>query len=275
MWTIDTIPAYCITLERRSDRWKKFQDKSGINGLDLQRFIGVDGKTLDIKTDDRLTLGVKRNILKKFRRGHEEIDSAGAIGCALSHIALWQHMVDKGIQLMVIFEDDANVPDDFVSRANNCIKNSPILQNPDSWDLWLLGGIMGNLTEIPGDKVTVRSSGFLLLHAYVITLPTAKRLLSKVYPIERHIDYWISMYGQLYDLRIVTCPSLNIKQNIKIKSDISTVEKECDICNVPVDFKDTHQLVPNFQYRLGQLAEIVLVGLAGYWIYKRIYKDNS
>lgn len=274
MWTIDSIPAYCITLERRSDRWKKFQDKSGINGLDLQRFLGVDGKTIDIKSDDRLAMGVKRNILKKFRRGHEEIDSAGAIGCALSHIALWQYMMDNSIEIMAIFEDDANIPDDFITRSNNCIKTSPTLQDPNSWDVWLLGGIMGNLTEIPNDKTTVRASGFLLLHAYVITLQTAKKLLSKVYPIERHIDYWISMYGQLYDLRIVTCPTLNIKQNIKVKSDISTVEKECDICNVPTDFKTTHALVPYYRKRMGEAAELLIVGLVGYWLYKK-YMDKN
>ncbi len=274
MWTIESIPAYCITLERRSDRWKKFQDKSGINGLDLHRFLGVDGKTIDIKADDRITLGAKRNILKKFRRGHEEIDSVGAVGCALSHIALWQYMVDNGIEMMAIFEDDANIPDDFVSRANDCIKSSPILKNPDSWDIWLLGGLMGNLTEIPDDKVTVRTSGFLLLHGYILTLSTAKKLLSKVFPIERHIDYWISIFGQIYDLRIVTCPTLNIKQNIKIKSDISTVEKECDICNIPVDFKDTHELVPYYHKRMGEAAELLVVGLLGYWLYKKYMYKN-
>jgi len=62
-WSIDSIPSYCITLERRPDRWRRFQDQSGINGLDLKKFNGVDEKTLDIKNDARVSLYEKRNIL--------------------------------------------------------------------------------------------------------------------------------------------------------------------------------------------------------------------
>ena len=89
-WTIESIPAFCITLERRMDRWKRFQDQSGIDRLPVKRFIGVDGKTLDISTDNRVSTFTKRNIVTKSRRSHEELDSAGGVGCALSHIAVWQ-----------------------------------------------------------------------------------------------------------------------------------------------------------------------------------------
>jgi glycosyl transferase family 25 len=108
-WTIESIPAYCITLERRHDRWKRFQDQSGLHGLDVKRFVGVDGKTLDIKTDTRVTTLTKRNIMTKSRRSHEELDSIGGVGCALSHIAVWQHMVDTNQEVCLIFEDDAIV----------------------------------------------------------------------------------------------------------------------------------------------------------------------
>jgi hypothetical protein len=55
-------------------------------GLDVKRFIGVDGKTLDIKNDDRVTTLTKRNIAIKKRRSHEELDTIGGVGCAHYHI---------------------------------------------------------------------------------------------------------------------------------------------------------------------------------------------
>ena len=129
-WTIESIPAFCITLERRNDRWRRFQDQSGIDGLNLKKFMGVDGKTIDVKNDDRIALTTKRNIIAKHRRSHEELDSIGGVGCALSHIAVWKWMVDNNQELCLIFEDDAVVPPDFNERANQCIRESTILKHP-------------------------------------------------------------------------------------------------------------------------------------------------
>jgi hypothetical protein len=67
-WSIESVPSFCITLERREDRWRRFQDQSGIDGLNLKKFLGVDGKTIDIRKDDRVALCTKRNILANIRR---------------------------------------------------------------------------------------------------------------------------------------------------------------------------------------------------------------
>ena len=134
-WSIDSIPAVCITLERRADRWKRFQDQPGLPSV--KRFLGVDGKTIDLDTDDRITTLTKRNIKTKTRRSHEELDSMGGVGCALSHIAVWQWMVDHNQEMCMVFEDDALVPSDFKERANQIIKDSNTLKNPSQWDIWL------------------------------------------------------------------------------------------------------------------------------------------
>ena len=168
-WKIQDIPAFCITIERRHDRWKRFQDQSGIDGLPLKRFLGVDGKTLDPKTDDRIAVLTKRNILAKTRRSHEELDSIGGVGCALSHIAVWQWMVDNQQEACLIFEDDAVVPPDFIPRTNACIEQSAVLRSKQ-WDIWLLGGTWDNVSRIPGEKAVQRVGAFVLFHAYVITL---------------------------------------------------------------------------------------------------------
>jgi glycosyl transferase family 25 len=270
-WSIESIPSFCITLERRQDRWRRFQDQSGIDGLDLKKFTGVDGKTIDIRNDNRVALCTKRNILAKMRRSHEELDSVGGVGCALSHIAVWQWMVDNNQEVCLIFEDDAVVPPDFVEKANKCIQNSTILKDPKKWDMWLLGGGWNELTQIPGESKAARVGEFVLFHAYVMTLHGAKRLLKDVYPIHSHIDLWVSIYGYVHDFRIVGCTDLILVQNQKVKTDIQS-EKGCDICNVPTDYGATHMLVSKTELRTTQVAAALSVALVGYIIYQR-YKN--
>ena len=267
-WSIDSIPSYCITLERRPDRWRRFQDQSGINGLDLKKFSGVDGKMLDIKNDERVSLYTKRNILSKSRRSHEELDSAGGVGCALSHIAIWQWMVNNNQEVCVIFEDDAIIPPDFTEKVNKCINDSALLKDPTKWDLWLLGGNWDKLTKIPGESKVVRVGAFFSFYAYVMTLHGAKKLLKDVFPIEGHIDLWTSIYNYVHDFRIVCCLNLNLKHNSAVKTEIQT-EKECDICNVSAGYSKTHKLVTRMEWNVARAAEIISVGLIGYILYKR------
>jgi len=273
-WSIDSIPAFCITLERRQDRWRRFQDQSGIDGLDLKRFLGVDGKTIDVRKDDRIALCTKRNILANIRRSHEELDSVGGVGCALSHIALWQWMVDNNQELCLVFEDDAVVPPNFVETANKCINDSVILKDPKKWDMWLLGGLWDNLTKIPGEPKAVRVGEFVLFHAYVLTLHGAKRLLKNVYPIHSHIDLWVSIYSYVYDFRTVGCTDLILKQNQKVKTDIQS-EKGCAICDVPVDYGKTHQMVSKVEWKVAQAAEVALISLVGYVLWMHFFRNRK
>jgi glycosyl transferase family 25 len=273
-WTIESIPAFCITLERRTDRWRRFQDQSGIEGLELNRFFGVDGKTIDIRKDDRVALCTKRNILAKSRRSHEELDSVGGVGCALSHIAVWQWIVDNNQEICLIFEDDAVVPADFIEKTNKCISESQILKDPKKWDMWLLGGIWDNLTKIPGEPKAVRVGEFVLFHAYVMTLHGAKRLLKDVYPIHSHIDLWVSIYGYVHDFRTVACTDLNLKQNQKVKTDIQS-EKGCDICNIPADYGTSHTMITKFEWNVARTAEVVCAGLIAYIIYQQYSRNRT
>lgn len=272
-WQINTIPAFCITLERRQDRWRRFQDQPGLKSLEIKRFLGVDGKTLDIRTDTRVTTLTKRNIIGNQRRSHEELDTAGGVGCALSHIAMWQWIVDNDHDAVLVFEDDAVVPSDFVERANKCIQDSIILKDTHKWDMWLLGGIWEDLTQIPNDSEMVRIGSFALFHAYVLTKKCAKKFLEEAYPIHCHIDIWASIYGYLNNLRYIGCPKFKLEQTTRVKTDIQK-DHECKLCNVPTEFYKTHQLISKSDLLIARVAEVACIGLVGYFIYQQFMKSK-
>ena len=88
---LDSLPTYCINLERRTDRWDLVKAQPGFKEFkSIERYIGVDGSKIDIREDSRVSFLTKRNILQNTRRAHEQLSTAGGVGCYLSHMGLWQ-----------------------------------------------------------------------------------------------------------------------------------------------------------------------------------------
>jgi len=228
--------------------------------------IGVDGKTIDVKTDPRIATLTKRNILSRSRRSHEELDSVGGVGCALSHIAVWQWMVDTNQPLCLVFEDDAVVPPNFIETCNQLIRQST-LSDPTQWGIWLLGGKWEDLHPIPNDTSTVRIDAFVLFHAYVITLDTAKRLLQDVYPIQAHIDMWVSIYSYMNQIKIVGAPTIRLTQYQAATTDIQSKEG-CAICNVPTTFSTDYVMVPKLDLYVARASEAIVLIAVAYALYR-------
>ena len=272
VWQIDKIPGYCITLERRPDRWKRFQDQLGIHAMPrMQRFLGVDGNTLNIRTDPRVSLFTKRNILLKTRRAHEELDSIGGVGCALSHIALWRLMIEKNEPLMFIMEDDAVVTADFKDIANNIIQASPTLSDPTKWDLWLIGADWATTVPLEADTKLERAYSFWMAHGYVITQAYARRLQEDVLPIEGHIDMWMSNYAAVHKTRMVATKLLRIPQYTRTTTDIQTSNLS-PVCDIPTNYTETHSLISLVENTIAKTAEVACVIAIGYFVFMHIRK---
>ena len=109
---------FVINLERSKDRREKF-DAFNSKYIKYSYYNAVDGKTLVI---DKLEPSI-------FKKGSKNY-SIGAIGCALSHLQLWEKCIelDKPI---IIMEDDAIVSRDFNKHINNLINGLM----PKQWDI--------------------------------------------------------------------------------------------------------------------------------------------
>ena len=130
------IPVYVVSLIRDNERRRKIINDFAALNIDFQFFDAVDAK----EPSNRMLLESMRG----SGVGDEMTD--GEIACTLSHQFIYQDMIDKSYDWVVILEDDVIIDSrfkDFLSSLNveqiNKLKNN---------NLYLLGGQKG-LHEYP------------------------------------------------------------------------------------------------------------------------------
>lgn len=109
---------FVISLEKSKNRKEIFDDYNS-KYIKYTYFDAVVGKTLNI---DKLDESI-------FKKGSINY-SHGAIGCALSHLQLWEKCIELN-KPIIIMEDDAIVSKDFNKHINNLMNN--LL--PKNWDI--------------------------------------------------------------------------------------------------------------------------------------------
>ncbi|MCG8449818.1 MAG: glycosyltransferase family 25 protein [Pirellulales bacterium] len=108
----------CINLDRRPDRWQEFQSQLGKIEwpfAPVQRVRAVDGS--HTKSPSWLKCG------------------GGAWGCLRSHIRILEDALQDGVSSLLILEDDAMFPADFVAQTHRFFQHVP-----SDWDSVMLGG---------------------------------------------------------------------------------------------------------------------------------------
>lgn len=110
---------HVLNLDRTPDRLREFLAVNDHLG-DLARFPAIDGQALDVPA--LVDSGaIEQGVLETYTRG--------AIGAALSHVALWTQAIEAH-EVLTICEDDAIFNRYFVDAAQSVIARLP----PD-WDL--------------------------------------------------------------------------------------------------------------------------------------------
>ena len=266
MWSVDTVQTYVINLDRRRDRWEALEAQPEVRKIpNVQRFSAVDGKTLNAETDSRISVIGRYNIKNFTRRSHDMLDSIGGVGCALSHITLWQKLAASDQEVFLILEDDLIVRDGMWGRVRTAFAKYPWLADTSKWDLWSLGNIACNSaigTFNGGDDLSnhkyedtwVQCKEFLGLNGYFLTKAGAKKLLSEVFPLQQHIDWYITYYAQNRPFKIIFNKNIFFAQR-GTGSDIA-MKKVCAICDVPTDVEKSHFMVKKEHVNLAVLAGI-------------------
>uniref|UniRef100_A0A6C0DPY4 Uncharacterized protein n=1 Tax=viral metagenome TaxID=1070528 RepID=A0A6C0DPY4_9ZZZZ len=122
--------AWVIHLDRRKDRLEKFESHAPHASL-LQRYLRLpafDGRTLKLTPK-----------LARLFAPHDFKWKKSVMGCALSHLALWEQLVREkpDINSYLILEDDVRLKEGWQEAWKKTYKNLP-----KDWDLVYLGGIL-------------------------------------------------------------------------------------------------------------------------------------
>ncbi|MCF7742868.1 glycosyltransferase family 25 protein [Aeromonas veronii] len=181
------IPVFIISLTRSADRRAMVERQMSHLGIDFEFFDAVDGKSLP---SDRLAK-VDFNLARETC-GHDL--SLGEVGCAMSHINIYEVMVERNIPRCVILEDDIYVHMHFKAIVNE-------VTNKNSSDIVFLHHgkakhlpIYSSLPEgyrlakyLTPSKNSQR--GIISTGGYILTLAGAHKLLKIAYPIRMPADY--------------------------------------------------------------------------------------
>jgi len=186
------IQIFVISLPEATQRRQHIMSELDKSGLTYQMFDAVNGKKLS-------EMEIQETCDAEALRKHPTWLTRGAIGCALSHLYIYQQMINDDIPYAVILEDDMVLPTDFSDHLKKLI---PKLQNDEvimlyyqSWkplELCRTGADLYHKTYglyYPKDIAQPITTG-----AYIITLEAAKRLAAGIIPIRRSADSWGEFY---------------------------------------------------------------------------------
>jgi hypothetical protein len=120
----NNIETLVISLENRNDRRKHIENKLKKNDIAFKFFNAIDGEFLR-KTDSQY-----------FTKRSTANLSSGSIGCAISHMKIWESISKKdSTNLYLIFEDDIVLTHEFNTKVQKLMSEIPI-----NFDLINLGG---------------------------------------------------------------------------------------------------------------------------------------
>ncbi len=152
---LPNIPIFCLNLDRRPDRklqaWRQFRRE----GLAVKRIAALDA------------VGIED------ARGWRNV---GARACALSHRLAWRWAQRAGAEAVVVFEDDVQLREGFVSAVER-------LAVPEDWQLFYFGCTLRHLPEVVTDGVVRVTGPTWETHAMAVRaalFPRLHRLLASI-----------------------------------------------------------------------------------------------
>lgn len=182
------LPVVVINLPHRTDRWETLSQRMSAAGLTkLIKAPAVDGWKLP---DGQIAalLGRPADNIDDAPKSHLSL-TRPAIGCFLSHLAVWRWLIGTGLPRVLVLEDDA-AP---AAHYDPARFRGAVDAVPEEAGLVFLGRmIMGGLADQPEGAYLARIYYFNGTFAYLITPSACRTLLRHLFPLEAHIDHQIS-----------------------------------------------------------------------------------
>lgn len=174
---------YCLSLERRPDRWNRVQAMAEKFGLSIKRIIS-EATDADLQN----TTYYNKNVSPLTRI----VGMQSMISCSHGHRKIWEDIARHQYSRALIFEDDVIVSDSFCEDTFQ----QAWQQIPADWDRVYLGhfdvpmaGRLLGRSRHHYNSSVIRPLFPTLAHAYAITGKHANELLEECGKIKWYVDY--------------------------------------------------------------------------------------
>lgn len=192
--TIPDAHIYVINLERAKERRERISAQLERLGLPYTIFPAVDGRTI---THETLARAYAEN---DARSTYREM-THGEIACALSHIGVYQRILEEGHRHALVLEDDAllgeSVPQVLSALSALMQADSPdvvLLNHVDKYTNWGRKSlaVAGN-SDV---RLVKRYGQWWRAHGYFLTRAAARSLHDALLPVRSAADYWARFEGE-------------------------------------------------------------------------------
>ena len=163
---------YVLTIPAVTDRHELI--RKNLKGLDFNFYFGLDKNQVTREELIRQQWYCQDLYSRHYK--HPSEMSQGMLCCSIGHMMIYQDMLDKGYDRVLIFEDDI-VPD---SRALETVAGT-FKELPEDWDLFYLG--------------YSKNEGFGIKNKI-------KKMIYTVYPFHIHMKVNRSFFRNYYPRRI-------------------------------------------------------------------------
>ncbi|XP_052221589.1 glycosyltransferase 25 family member-like isoform X2 [Dreissena polymorpha] len=190
---------YMINLERRSERRVRMLHVFDILGIEAELIPAVDGKLINASYLSKLNI----QILPGFSdpvKGRPM--TMGEIGCFLSHYNIWQDVVAKGYEQVVVFEDDLKFEPYFRTKLAFIMRT--VKERVPNWDLIYLGRKRLNRKDevlLEGTESLVWPSYSYWTLSYLLSGRGARKLLAqeplqKLLPVDEYLPVMFNKHPE-------------------------------------------------------------------------------
>ena len=174
------LPIYVITLKKSTERRQTMTKRLERLGLEFSFTNAVVGRDIHYTEKNRLCSQKRQRFLRSPL-------SNGALGCLMSHRAIWQKMLEDGIDSALILEDDAIItPEilDVLPRLEKLKGHFDVISLHDMKGLPLI-----DIAQISDShRLTTTRYNNIGAVSYVISQKAAKHLLDLSLPALFEVD---------------------------------------------------------------------------------------
>lgn len=216
-------PIFIISLKNSPRRDIISKRLAGL-GLQFEFFDATYGKTLDENTLGQVDYQYYQNFDNKRL-------TLGEIGCALSHINVYEHIKKHNISQAIILEDDAIVSTHFKAILQSCLTKLPARYEILFFDHGKAKSYPLIKKSLPEGYKLVRyrypsansRRSIMKATAYMITLAGVEKLLNYAYPLRMPADFLTGFIQKTHIHAYGVEPSC-VFEGLPTESEINAIE---------------------------------------------------